>query len=79
MLPLIVAMLVVAGSGVLIWIRNGVRGQYRERGWSIFILTIAAALIASMMLGLPVPNPLDMIMALFKPVYIPLILWIEKG
>jgi hypothetical protein len=79
MLSLIAAMLIVATVGILIWVLGGNRGQYKERGWAMFILTIAAALIASMILGLPVPNPLDMIMALFKPVYNPLIIWIEKG
>ncbi|MDQ0061975.1 hypothetical protein [Paenibacillus harenae] len=79
MLPLIAAMLMTAGIGAFIWIRNGIRKQYKERGWAMFILLIGALLIAGMMLGLPIPNPLDMIMAIFKPVYKPLIAWIEKG
>ncbi len=78
MLPNLLVVLAAVISGVAIWVRNGNRQRNRERGWALFILMLGTAFILALLLRLPLPNPLDAISAIYKPIYKPIQAWIEE-
>ncbi|WP_028608293.1 hypothetical protein [Paenibacillus harenae] len=79
MLAVIGIALLAVVIGTLIWIRNGIKKRPRERMWALFILLIGTAYAIGVQLRLPVPNPVDGVTFLFKPIYTPIISWIEEG
>lgn len=79
MLSIFVMTMLAAVTGTAIWIRNGAKQRYRERGWALFILLAGTLLAIGILLRLPIPNPTDWIMAIFSPVYKPIVGWVEGG
>lgn len=79
MLSIIVMTMLAAATGTAIWIRNGAKQRFRERGWALFILLAGSLLAIGILFRLPVPNPTDWIMTIFSPIYKPIIGWIEEG
>jgi hypothetical protein len=78
MLMVVLVVVSAVASGAVIWIRNGKRRRYRERGWAMLILTIGTAMIIGLLLRVPLPNPLDAISAIYAPIYKPILAWIEE-
>lgn len=71
--------LLAAGIGALIWIRNGAKRQKKERAWALLLLAAGAVLAVCLQMRLPVPNPTDAISAVFAPVYKPIIEWVKEA
>ncbi|MCA0758596.1 hypothetical protein KP806_26420 [Paenibacillus sp. N4] len=71
--------LLAAGIGTLIWIRNGAKRQMKERAWALLLLAAGTALAVCLQMRVPVPNPADAVSAVFAPIYKPIIGWIEEG
>lgn len=79
MLAVIIVTILAAATGTVIWIRNGAKQLFRERGWALFILLVGTLLAIGLLLRLPIPNPTDWIMTIFSPVYKPIVGWVEEG
>lgn len=78
LLPILIALIAVA-IGTIIWIRNGQKQRFRERGWALLILLIGTLLTMGMLFHVPISNPIDWITTIFYPVLKPIKVWIEEG
>ncbi|OMF37170.1 hypothetical protein BK133_06070 [Paenibacillus sp. FSL H8-0548] len=79
MVSVFLVLLFAIAIGTIIWMRNGKKKRYRERGWAMVILALGTVLILAELMRFPIPNPVDWITTILSPVYKPILFWIEGG